>query len=66
MVVTGGFSGLRERDGWSERDAREAEARRSDVWPRSGSASEPGGLLYAVNLEYATADRARRTATRSR
>jgi molybdopterin synthase catalytic subunit len=45
------FAGLRERAGWS---SREAEADRvSDVWSKLDLGDEPGGLLYAVNKEYA-------------
>jgi molybdopterin synthase catalytic subunit len=45
------FAGLRERAGWS---SREAEADRvSDVWSTLDLGDEPGGLLYAVNKEYA-------------
>jgi MoaE-MoaD fusion protein len=50
------FAGLRERAGWSERDV-ESVARVADVWPRLGLGEEPEGLLYAVNKEYANADR---------
>jgi len=49
------FAGLRERAGWSQ---QEIEATRvSDVWARLDLGAEPEGLLYAVNREYATADR---------
>jgi molybdopterin synthase catalytic subunit/molybdopterin converting factor small subunit len=49
------FAGLRERAGWS---FREIEARTvADVWPALGLGEEPGGLLYAVNKEYAERDR---------
>jgi MoaE-MoaD fusion protein len=45
------FAGLRERAGWS---TREIDADRvADVWPALGLGDEPGGLLYAVNREYA-------------
>lgn len=50
------FAGLRERAGWSQREA-EAETV-ADVWPALGLGDEPGGLLYAVNKEYAERDRA--------
>jgi molybdopterin synthase catalytic subunit/molybdopterin converting factor small subunit len=46
------FAGLRERAGWSEREL-EGIARVGDVWPALGLGEEPGGLLYAVNREYA-------------
>ena len=48
------FAGLRERAGWSERtiDAATVE----DVWPALGLGDEPGGLLYAVNKQYAPRD----------
>jgi MoaE-MoaD fusion protein len=50
------FAGLRERAGWSE---RELEAKTvADVWPQLGLGDEPEGLLYAVNLEYASRDQA--------
>lgn len=50
------FAGLRERAGWSQREV-EAETV-ADVWPALGLGDEPGGLLYAVNKEYAERDRA--------
>jgi molybdopterin synthase catalytic subunit len=47
------FAGLRERAGWS---SREADADRvSDVWGKLDLGDEPEGLLYAVNKEYADA-----------
>jgi molybdopterin synthase catalytic subunit/molybdopterin converting factor small subunit len=46
------FAGLRERAGWSEREL-EGLARVADVWPALGLGTEPDGLLYAVNKEYA-------------
>jgi MoaE-MoaD fusion protein len=46
------FAGLRERAGWSEREL-DGLARVADVWPALGLGSEPDGLLYAVNKEYA-------------
>jgi molybdopterin synthase catalytic subunit/molybdopterin converting factor small subunit len=49
------FAGLRERAGWSQRDI-EAETV-ADVWAALGLGEEPGGLLYAVNKEYAERDR---------
>ncbi len=45
------FAGLRERAGWSQREVD--AARVGDVWPQLGLGEEPGGLLYAVNHEYA-------------
>jgi molybdopterin synthase catalytic subunit len=49
------FAGLRERAGWSQ---REIEANRVDeVWAALDLGDEPPGLLYAVNREYARADR---------
>jgi molybdopterin synthase catalytic subunit/molybdopterin converting factor small subunit len=45
------FAGLRERAGWSTREV-EAETV-ADVWPALDLGDEPGGLLYAVNREYA-------------
>jgi molybdopterin synthase catalytic subunit/molybdopterin converting factor small subunit len=50
------FAGLRERAGWSERELEDV-ARVRDVWARLGLGDEPPGLLYAVNKEYADADR---------
>jgi len=47
------FAGLRERAGWSERELDGVEAV-GDVWPALGLGEEPEGLLYAVNLEYAS------------
>jgi molybdopterin synthase catalytic subunit/molybdopterin converting factor small subunit len=49
------FAGLRERAGWSRREVVAATV--ADVWPALGLGDEPGGLLYAVNKEYARADR---------
>jgi molybdopterin synthase catalytic subunit/molybdopterin converting factor small subunit len=46
------FAGLRERAGWSEREIEGVE-QLSDLWPALGLGDEPGGLLYAVNREYA-------------
>ena len=52
------FAGLRERAGWSERDLDVADgASVVDVWPLLELGERPGGLLYAVNLEYAREDR---------
>jgi molybdopterin synthase catalytic subunit len=50
------FAGLRERAGWSRRDVEAATV--AEVWGALGLGDEPAGLLYAVNKEYATADRA--------
>jgi molybdopterin synthase catalytic subunit/molybdopterin converting factor small subunit len=50
------FAGLRERAGYSERELADV-ARVGDVWPALGLGDEPEGLLYAVNREYAAADR---------
>ena len=50
------FAGLRERAGWSERDLEGVE-RVGEIWEKLGLGSEPAGLLYAVNKEYAGADR---------
>ena len=49
------FAGLRERAGWSSREVE--AARVGDVWPQLGLGDEPGGLLYAVNKEYADRER---------
>ena len=46
------FAGLRERAGWSRRELEGLE-RVADVWPALDLGEEPGGLLYAVNREYA-------------
>jgi MoaE-MoaD fusion protein len=51
------FAALRERAGWSEREVDGVESV-ADVWPRLALGEEPAGLLYAVNREYAGADRA--------
>ncbi len=50
------FAGLRERAGWSQRQVDAATV--ADVWRALELGDEPAGLLYAVNKEYATADRA--------
>jgi MoaE-MoaD fusion protein len=50
------FAGLRERAGWSTRELDGIE-RIGEVWPALGLGEEPQGLLYAVNREYADADR---------
>ena len=49
------FAGLRERAGWSRREVDAATV--ADVWPALGLGTEPEGLLYAVNQEYAPRDR---------
>jgi MoaE-MoaD fusion protein len=49
------FAGLRERAGWSEREVDATTV--GDVWAALGLGDEPGGLLYAVNKEYAERDR---------
>jgi MoaE-MoaD fusion protein len=50
------FAGLRERAGWARRDVNVATV--GDVWQALELGDEPAGLLYAVNKEYATRDRA--------
>jgi MoaE-MoaD fusion protein len=50
------FAGLRERAGWSQREIDAATV--ADVWRALELGDEPAGLLYAVNKEYATPDRA--------
>jgi molybdopterin synthase catalytic subunit/molybdopterin converting factor small subunit len=50
------FAGLRERAGWSQREVDAATV--ADVWAALELGTEPEGLLYAVNKEYATRDRA--------
>jgi MoaE-MoaD fusion protein len=53
------FAGLRERAGAGERALElPAGAVLGDVWERLELGEEPGGLLYAVNREYAGQDRA--------
>jgi molybdopterin synthase catalytic subunit len=49
-------AGLRERAGWSQREVDAATV--GEVWRALELGDEPPGLLYAVNKEYATADRA--------
>src|SRR5437899_10309891 len=49
------FAGLRERAGWSRREVEATTV--GDVWRALELGDEPPGLLYAVNKEYATADR---------
>jgi molybdopterin synthase catalytic subunit len=50
------FAGLRERAGWSQREVDAGTV--GEVWRALELGDEPPGLLYAVNKEYATADRA--------
>jgi MoaE-MoaD fusion protein len=50
------FAGLRERAGWSQREVDASTV--GDVWDALDLGDEPEGLLYAVNKEYATRDRA--------
>jgi molybdopterin synthase catalytic subunit len=50
------FAGLRERAGWSQREVDAATV--GDIWSALHLGDEPAGLLYAVNKEYATPDRA--------
>jgi molybdopterin synthase catalytic subunit/molybdopterin converting factor small subunit len=50
------FAGLRERAGWSQREVDAATV--ADIWRALELGDEPAGLLYAVNKEYATGDRA--------
>jgi len=50
------FAGLRERAGWAQREIDAATV--ADVWRALELGDEPEGLLYAVNKEYATPDRA--------
>jgi molybdopterin synthase catalytic subunit/molybdopterin converting factor small subunit len=56
MVTVRLFAALRERAGWSELQVEGVE-RVVDVWQALGLGDEPAGLLYAVNREYADADR---------
>src|SRR6266581_2329229 len=49
------FAGLRERAGTARLDVEDV-ARVGDVWAKLGLGDEPGGLLYAVNREYAGPD----------
>ena len=46
------FAGLRERAGTSRLEV-DGVTRVGDVWAKLGLGDEPGGLLYAVNREYA-------------
>ena len=52
------FAGVREQAGTATRELElPAEAHVGDVWPALGLGKEPPGLLYAVNREYAPAER---------
>jgi MoaE-MoaD fusion protein len=52
------FAGLRERAGFGERTLELAgDATLGDVWPALALGEEPTGLLYALNREYAPAER---------
>jgi MoaE-MoaD fusion protein len=58
-VVVKLFAGLRERAGFGERALDLADgATVADVWEALGLGAPQPGLLYAVNREYADADRA--------
>jgi molybdopterin synthase catalytic subunit len=46
------FAGLRERAGTARLEIDDV-ARVGDVWAKLGPGDEPGGLLYALNREYA-------------
>jgi molybdopterin synthase catalytic subunit len=53
------FAGLRERAGTGEREIELPDgATVEDIWAALGLDEEPGGLLYAVNREYAGRGRA--------
>jgi molybdopterin synthase catalytic subunit/molybdopterin converting factor small subunit len=49
------FAGLRERAGTARLEVDDV-ARVGDVWAKLGLGDEPGGLLYALNREYAGPD----------
>jgi molybdopterin synthase catalytic subunit/molybdopterin converting factor small subunit len=49
------FAGLRERAGAARLEIDDVQCVR-DVWAKLGLGDEPGGLLYAVNREYAGRD----------
>jgi molybdopterin synthase catalytic subunit/molybdopterin converting factor small subunit len=49
------FAGLRERAGTARLEIDDVQCVR-DVWAKLGLGDEPGGLLYAVNREYAGRD----------
>jgi molybdopterin synthase catalytic subunit len=53
------FAGLRERAGTARLEIDDVR-RVGDVWAKLGLGDEPGGLLYAVNREYAGPDDALR------
>ena len=53
------FAGLRERAGTARLEIDDV-TRVGDVWAKLGLGDEPGGLLYAVNREYAGPDDALR------
>ena len=53
------FAGLRERAGTARLEI-DGVTRVGDVWAKLGLGDEPGGLLYAVNREYAGPDDALR------
>jgi molybdopterin synthase catalytic subunit/molybdopterin converting factor small subunit len=58
-VVVKLFAGLRERARAGERTIELADgAHVGDVWPALELGDEPAGLVYAVNKEYAPAERA--------
>jgi molybdopterin synthase catalytic subunit/molybdopterin converting factor small subunit len=55
-VVVRLFAGLREQAGTDRRELVLGDgAVLEDVWPALGLGDQPGGLLYAVNREYADA-----------
>jgi len=59
MITVRLFAGLRERAGTGTRRLELADgATVGDVWRALALGDEPGGLLYAVNREYAARDRA--------
>jgi molybdopterin synthase catalytic subunit len=49
------FAGLKEQAGWGRRRLDAVSV--ADVWPQLELGTEPAGLLYAVNKEYAARDR---------
>jgi molybdopterin synthase catalytic subunit len=53
------FAGLRERAGAARLEIDDVR-RVGDIWAKLGLGDEPGGLLYAVNREYAGPDDALR------
>ena len=54
-VIVRLFAGLRERAGTARLEIDDV-TRVGDVWAKLGLGDEPGGLLYAVNREYAGPD----------